>query len=189
MNRIGLLGGTFNPPHNAHVEMAERAIKGTPLDKVIFLPAPSPPHKETAVQYSLRFKMAELAVSGSTGVEVSRLEEFHEGPSYTVELLEFYRGSCSGDIYFIMGSDSLADLASWKDPSRILELATLVVFKRPGFDPIVPCGSEASIVLFEEPMIEVSSSNIRSMVRRGLPIDNFVPKNVQKFILDNSLYS
>jgi nicotinate-nucleotide adenylyltransferase len=189
VSRIGIIGGTFDPPHNAHLDMARQAKSKLFLEKILFMPAPNPPHKTAWSTYETRVRMVELAVSGCPFMELSRLEEFRSGSSFTVDLLEFYRRSHDDDIYFLMGSDSLVDLASWKDPRRILEMATLVIFRRTGFDPKVPIEGDAAVVLFNEPVMDISSSAIREGFASGAPVKPYLPKKVLDFILDNSLYS
>ena len=191
MERVGILGGTFDPPHNAHLAMARAALERIPLDRVLFMPAPEPPHKEPTElsPYAVRLEMVELAISDQPGLDLSRLEESQRGPSYTVELLDLYRRQHDDEIFLILGADSVRDLPDWKSPESILERATLVVFPRPGYPPAVPVAGEASVVIFEEPVLDISSSSIRQRVREGKPIDALVPKMVHKFILDNSLYS
>ena len=191
MKRVGILGGSFDPPHNAPLAMARVALERIPLDTVLFMPAPRPPHKkpDDLTSYSMRLNMTGLAVEGESGLQVSRMEEAHTGPSYTVELLERYRREHDDDLYLILGADSVNELPDWKSTTSILNLATLVVFPRAGYAPVVPVEGEAAVVLFEEPLIDISSSGIRQRVRDGKPIDSLVPKAVHKFILDNSLYS
>ena len=191
VKRTGILGGSFDPPHNAHVAMARAALKEIPLDRVLFVPSLHPPHKDATqiTPYETRVRLAELVVADEPGCEVARLEEFRDGPSYTVELLEHCRAEMDDDLYFLLGADSAADLVSWKDPERLLQLATLVLFPRTGFDSIIPVAGEASVIVFEEPVIDVSSSEVRDKVAAGESIAGSVPNSVQKFILDNSLYS
>lgn len=191
MKRVGILGGSFDPPHNAHLAMARVALERIPLDTVLFMPAPRPPHKKAGdlTSYAMRLHMTGLAVEGEPGLQVSRMEEARTGPSYTVDLLERYRREHDDDVYLILGADSVNDLPDWKSPASILNIATLVVFPRAGYAPVVPVEGESAVVLFEEPLIDISSSGIRERVRDGKPIDSLVPKPVHKFILDNSLYS
>ena len=191
MARIGILGGSFDPPHNAHLAMARAARDRIPLDRVLFMPAPEPPHKRGApmTPYETRVKMVALAIDGESGIELSRLEEFHEGPSYTVELLKHCHRELGEELYFIVGADSASELATWRDPTRVLQLATLVVFPRTGYESRIPVDGEASVVLFEEPVIDISSSEIREHVGEPGFLAKHLPKAVQSFILDNSLYS
>ena len=189
MSRVGILGGTFDPPHNGHVAMAEAAVAGLALDRLLILPAPDPPHKNShdISPYPSRRRMAELAFAGLDNVELSDIEEGRHGPSYTVDLLQQLAGA--DDLYFVVGADSVCDLPAWREPERILALATLVVFPRSGYSPRVPVDSEASVVLFESPVIDVSSSQVRSTAVAGEDIGGLVPADVAKFILDNSVYS
>jgi nicotinate-nucleotide adenylyltransferase len=191
MKRIGILGGSFDPVHNAHVAMANAALARIPLDKVLVMPAPRPPHKagETMSPYALRRRMASLAIAGQAGLELSLLEEESSGASYTVDLLRRYRSRHGDELYLILGADSVQDLPTWKEPSAILNLATLVVFPRTGFGSAVPVRGNASVVLFEEPIIDISSTAIRESVHAGRSIEGVVPPSVREFILDNSLYA
>ena len=192
MRRIGILGGTFDPPHNAHITMAATSLAELPLDRVLFMPAPTPPHKrdEPLTPYDLRRKMTELAIAGHEHMELSLMEEFREGPSYTVDLLEQYKNEHpQDDLYLIIGADSAEEFATWRDPKRILELATLVIFARTGYSNRVPVDGPVSAVLFEEPVIDISSTDIRERYARGESPVELVPKAVHQFILDNSLYS
>ncbi|MFQ5510538.1 MAG: nicotinate-nucleotide adenylyltransferase [Candidatus Krumholzibacteriia bacterium] len=191
MDRVGILGGTFDPPHNAHLRMARAALERIPLDRVLLMPAPHPPHKQAGdvTPYAVRLRMVELAVCGEPGIEVSRMEEGRGGPSYTIDLLDVYRRDHDDDVFLIVGADSVQDLPDWKSPRSILKLATLVVFPRTGYEPAVPVEGKAAVVLFEEPVIDISSSELRKRVREGKPVESFLHKSVHKFILDNSLYS
>ena len=191
MSNIGILGGTFDPPHHAHIAMARTALQEIPLEKVLFMPAPQPPHKNGGdiTPYETRKQMVEAAVSGERGLELSLLEEFREGPSYTYELLAHLKSATDDALFLILGADMAADLPNWKNPQSIVQLATLVVFPRTGYPSRVPVDGDISVILFEQPVIDVSSSEIREMCRRGESIADHVPPAVQKFILDNSVYS
>ena len=189
MGRVGMLGGTFDPPHNAHLAMAETAMDELSLEKVLFLPAPDPPHKSVISSYETRVELVARAIAGRAGFELSRLEEQLPGPSFTVDLLKRYSELHEDDVFFIMGSDSLLEMGSWKRPGRIAELATLVVFLRPGYDPILPADRETSLIVIAEPQIDLSSSGIRSRIAAGDSVAGSLPEAVHKFILDNSLYS
>ncbi len=190
MGKIGILGGTFDPPHTAHLAMADEALKKIPLDRVLFMPAPQPPHKipRPPSAYEDRLKMVELMLEGHDGLELSRMEEFREGPSYTVELLKHFQKSSADEIFFIIGADSLNDLPAWKDPGGILELATLVVFPRTGYRSVLTVGGDASVVLFEEPVIDISSSDIRRDMAAGKDAERYLTPSVREYILSKSLY-
>jgi nicotinate-nucleotide adenylyltransferase len=191
MTRIGILGGTFDPPHRAHVAMATAALDRVPLDRVLVMPAPNPPHKKSAecTPYETRREMARIAFEGVAGVELSTIEETRRGPSYTVDMLELFVRDHDTDVHLILGADSLADLSSWKDPKRILEIATLIVFPRSGYSLVVPIDGPATTIVFEDPVIDVSSTQLRQAYRSGVVNDSGVPPAVHEFILDNSVYA
>lgn len=191
MARVGILGGTFDPPHNAHLAMAETALANIPLAAVLLMPAPHPPLKQTrdVTPYAVRFRMLELAIENRPGLELSRLEEQRSGPSYTVDLLEAFTRQSRDEPFLILGADSVSDLPKWKEPEKIVELATLVVFPRPGHSTVVPVGGDVSVILFESPVMDVSSTEVRRRIREGSPVDSLIPKAVHEFILDNGLYT
>jgi len=191
MSRVGILGGTFDPPHNAHLVMAETALARVPLDKVLFMPAPDPPLKNAVevTPYDTRVEMLGLAIRGRRGLELSRLEEFRSGPSFTVELLRHYRTMFGEEPFLILGADSVCDLARWREPETVLSLATLVVFPRTGYSPRVPVSGDASVVMFEAPVVDISSTDIRARIRAGAPVRSMLPESVLEFILDKRLYA
>jgi nicotinate-nucleotide adenylyltransferase len=191
MMRTGIMGGTFDPPHNAHIVMAETALREIPLETVLFMPAPDPPLKPAArvTPYEDRLCMVRLAIEGRPGLELSRLEESRTGPSYTVDLLRHFLRANRGDPFLILGADSVCDLPRWKEPEEILALATLVVFPRTGYSSRVTVKGDASVVLFESPVIDLSSTEIRARVRGGEPVRGLLPDAVAEFVLDKGLYT
>jgi nicotinate-nucleotide adenylyltransferase len=190
MSRVGILGGTFDPPHFAHLVMAEEAAGAVPLDKVLFMPAPCPPHKteKTLTPYALRLEMVKLLVAGHRKFEISRLEEFRDGPSYTVDLLRHYRREHDDELFLIIGADSLKDFPSWKDPEEILRLATLVVYPRTGYPTGLALAGDAPIVLSDAPAIDVSSSDVRRRFASGRSVERWLPAAIHEFIIENGLY-
>lgn len=191
MARVGILGGTFDPPHLAHVAMVRAALERIPLDRVLVMPAPNPPHKRAGAPtpYPLRKEMTRIAFAGIDRVELSDMEEFRRGPSYTVDLLRHYKTSHDDDLHLILGADSVADMPAWKDPKSILELATVVVFPRTGCSSMVPIDGPLAVILFEDPVIDVSSTAVRDTYKSGGDARHELPPGVHDFILDNSLYS
>jgi nicotinate-nucleotide adenylyltransferase len=190
-SKVGILGGSFDPPHIGHVAMAQSARETLGLDKVLLMPARRPPHKE-AVDLSgweHRLEMARLAARDLKGIEVSLHEESNLGASYTVETLRRFRELYDDEVYFILGADSLRDLPGWREPGSLLELATIVVFPRDGIDARLAVEGDASIVVFETPVIEVASSDVRRKRRAGDRIDHLVPAAVFEYIQANFLYT
>jgi nicotinate-nucleotide adenylyltransferase len=189
--KTGILGGSFDPPHVGHVAMARAAIDTLGLDKVLLMPAHRPPHKDAAdvSDWGHRLAMAKLAAREVDRVEVSPDERQTPGASFTVELLRRYRAAHDDELYFIMGADSLRDLPGWREPDVIVELATLVVFPRAGIEPVLAVDGDARIVVFDTPVIDVSSSEIRRKRRDGDSIRSLVPGSVLEYIEDHSLYT
>jgi nicotinate-nucleotide adenylyltransferase len=190
MKKVGILGGTFDPPHFAHLVIAEEALQAVPLDRVFFMPAPCPPHKaaKTHTPYRLRLEMAKLLVADHPRFEISTMEEFRDGPSYTVDLLRHYHRLHNDEIFLIIGADSLSDFASWRNPEEILDLARLVVFPRSGYPSNQHVEGKAPIILNDAPVIGVSSSDVRRLLAAGRPVDHLLPKPIHDFIMENGLY-
>ena len=185
------MGGAFDPPHNAHIAIAETALREIPLDAVLFMPTPDPPLKPTTrvTRYPDRLEMVRLAIEGRAGLALSRLEEFRTGPSYTVDLLRHFRGATGGEPFLILGADSVCDLPRWREPEAILGLATLVVFPRTGYSSRLTVKGDASVVLFESPVIDLSSTGLRERIRGGAPVRGLLPEAVLEFVLDKGFYT
>lgn len=188
--RVGVLGGTFDPPHNGHVRMAVAALDELGLDQVFLAPATSPPHKsnDDLTPYLHRLAMTERAAEGIDRVSVSQIEEEGEGPSFTINLIHKLRDRGFDDIYFIIGSDSLRELSTWKDPQKVLEMCTVVVFLRG--DTLAQLGVEgpADVIVFETPRIDVSSTQLRACVHDGDVDDAMIPAGVLDYISEHQLY-
>jgi nicotinate-nucleotide adenylyltransferase len=196
--RVALLGGTFDPPHLGHLVAAQEAAVLLELDQVLFLPAGRPPHKlgEPVSALDIRVRMVELAIAGNPRFGLSRADLDGPGPSYTADLLERLRADLSpGELYFLVGMDSLRDLTTWKDPARVLAQCILVVFSRPGHRPVdlkqlersLP-GAENRILVLHTPAVDVSSTDLRARVASGRPIRYLVPESVRMLIEAEGLY-
>ncbi len=198
MARVGVLGGTFNPPHVAHLVCAQEARAQLGLDRVILVPVHTPPHKEAAGDpgAEVRVELCHAAVRGDTGIEVSRIEVDRGGASYTVETLRALHAAAPEDeLTFIVGGDQALGLATWREPEAILELARFAVAERQGIDReavrerlegLAPAGR---LVFFDIPRLDVSSSDLRHRVGAGRPIRHLVPEGVCELIADRGLYA
>lgn len=196
--RLGLLGGTFDPVHLGHLILAEQCREQCGLDEVWFVPSRLPPHKrETKISDGrARVEMLTFAVAGHPAFKVSRIELDREGPSYTVETLQqLVVEDASRELYFLIGGDSLADLPHWREPRRILELATIVAAGR-GRTPLPPMDrireelgeAAARIECIEMPAVDLSSTDLRRRVRDGRSIRYMTPRAVEIYILEHGLY-
>jgi len=198
--RLGLFGGTFDPPHLGHLILAEQCREQCRLDRVLLIPSGQPPHKspDALSDGKLRSEMLEFAFSGMPHFGVDRRELHRAGTTYTVETLEeFHRDFPDAELFFLIGGDSLSDLPTWKEPARILELATIVAVNR-GDRPLADDSALVGKVGAERakrvwrisiPAIDLSSTDLRRRVREGRSIRFLTPRSVEAFIAETRLYS
>lgn len=194
--RIGIMGGTFNPIHLGHLIVAGSAASELELDRVLFMPAQTPPHKRSGeiLEAGHRAAMVQQAIERDSRFEYSDLDLLVDRPSYTAELLvRVSKRHPEADISFIIGADSLRDFPTWYQPTDILSIAKLAVARRPGV-PIdeTMLGALPSLrqrtVLFDSPLIEISSTDIRTRVSNGKRITWLVPESVERYIEKHRLY-
>ena len=196
--RIGILGGTFNPPHLAHLVCAQEAHDQLALDRVIWMPTNVPPHKELEADpgAQVRLELCRRAVSGDDRFEVSSLELDRGGPSFTVDTLRALSDQAPEDeLIFIAGGDMARSLPSWREPEQVLALATFAVAERAGAgrrdiaDRLSSLtGGAAKVQFFAMPRIDVSSSDVRRRVAENRPIRYLVPDPVAEEIEALGLY-
>ena len=187
--RLGIFGGTFNPPHLGHLVIAEQARIQAGLDRVVFVPAFQPPHKVGSgiVQPRHRLNMVRLAIQGNRQFSVSDIEIREQGISYTVRTLELLKAQNPGaELFLILGSDSLRDFPSWKSPDEIRDMAELVVYPRKGFE--MSGEDNRTSLMLKSPLIEISSTELRMSVMRGESIRYLVPDPVEQYIRRHHLY-
>jgi nicotinate-nucleotide adenylyltransferase len=196
---LGILGGTFNPPHIGHLICAQEALVQLKLETVVWIPAGVPPHREVEDDpgAEARFEMCELAVSPDERFTLSRIEVDREGPSYTVDTLRSMRADAADDdeLFLILGGDQASSLRAWHEPEEVLSLATIAVVERTGFArPAIGVqlsglrGAER-LVFFDMPRVDVSSSMVRRRARQGKPIRYLVTDAVAHYIGAQSLYA
>ena len=196
--KIGILGGTFDPPHVGHLTLAETVRMKLGLTKVLFVPAGNPYLKTdrdiTDVEH--RLAMVKLAISGKSHFELSTVEAERSRPSYTVDTLaELKKRSGRRELYFILGWDNLLELPRWHEPVKIVELCYLAAVPRVGYpvpdlealEKEIPGISQKTIVL-DGPLINISSTVVRERVAEGLSIEHLVPEAVGEYIGKNGLY-
>ena len=189
MKRIGILGGTFNPIHIGHLTIAEMVYEQLKLDKVIFVPANLPPHKSSknVAATKDRYHMIRLAVRGNPHFEVLDYEIKKGGKSYSIETVNYLR-ECypkRTKFFFIIGSDLLPTLCTWKRIQDILKIVSFVSVNRPGFKEKKSKIKVKSITL---PGLQTSSSYVRQRITFGKTVKYLVPENVLKYIKQKKLY-
>lgn len=207
--RIGLLGGTFDPIHTGHLDLAAAAERALQLTQVILIPANVPPHRPRPLTSPFhRFAMVSLAVAGRHRWRASDLELRFESPSYTSTTLRRFleRGYEPGELFFLIGADAFRDISSWRDFPSILDRAHFTVVSRPrhpvsalrehlpalaprmvdGADGVIP--ARPSIILVDDATADVSSTAIRAALARGERVDGLVDPRVQQHIEQHGLY-
>jgi len=214
--KVGLFGGSFNPLHIGHLRAAEEVREILDLDKIIFIPSSIHPIKneKNIVDAKYRLRMLELATRDIKDFEVSDVEMKRPGPSYTVDTLKYFKDKFKNyRLIFILGTENLAKIDTWKDYKELFKYADFAVLSRPGFNlknirDIIPRGlvkqfklsenkngktvykhlSGNSLVFFKIKGIRISSTTLRKLVENGKSIKYFVPDRVNKYILKNKLY-
>ncbi len=190
----GLMGGTFDPVHLAHLVIAEEALDRLGLDRVVFVPSARPPHKneEDITPVEHRLEMVRLAILGNPRLVLSDIEARRPAPSYTIDTVRAFRREFGDEekLLFIMGADSLTQFFTWRDPLELISECEFVVVPRPGIELT---DGDARIVdrahLLDAPELELSSSDIRARVREGRTIRYLVPESVRTYIEEKKLYS
>ena len=191
--KIGLFGGTFDPIHNGHLIIAEWVREELQLEKIIFIPAGDPPHKQenniTSIKH--RLAMVNLAIEKNEKFSLSDIEAKKAGKSYTVETLRTLQNKFSSqtNLFWIIGSDSLLDLPNWFQPDEIVRLAQIIVYPRTNY-PV----NEAAVrfknrVLYvDSPLIDISSTLIRDRIRQEKSVRYLLPESVLNYIRRENLY-
>lgn len=190
--RIGVFGGSFNPPHLAHLIAAEYAVSQLALDTLLFIPARIPPHKQhlTLASSEDRVHMVELAVQGNEKFAVSSIELQREGPSYTIDtLLKLQEEMQPASMHLLIGADNLLIFSSWYRVEEIKKIAKIAVMARPTFDlATAPTEHLQNIEIVHIPLLEISSTAIRERVAQGKSIRYLVPDTVHQYIEEQHLY-
>ncbi|MBN1933147.1 MAG: nicotinate-nucleotide adenylyltransferase [Anaerolineae bacterium] len=196
--KVGLIGGTFDPIHLGHLIVAEQVRTRLELDRMIFIPAGLPPHKldEAITDPRHRLEMVRLATADNPYFALSRVDIDRLGPSYTVDTVRLFLDNwgARAELYFLLGSDSLAELPSWRQPDQLIHLCRIVAVGRPGYnvnlaelDRLLP-GVTNLIHIVDTPTLDISSSDIRRRVREGRSIRYLVPQAVEQYIDEHHLY-
>ncbi len=196
--RVGILGGTFDPIHVGHVSAASAALECANLDRVLFVPSAQPPHRAAALAPAEdRLEMCRLAIVGEPRFEVSEVEIRRGGRSYTVDTLqELKRLRRTDDLFLILGWDAAKLLPRWRDPERVVELASIVIISRPGTQAPQPAdfvgaGLDTDRFTFcsRQTTPDVSGSAVRRAIGRGEPVAGKLPGPVERYIATHHLYA
>lgn len=199
--RIGIFGGTFDPVHVGHLIMAEQCREAGELHQVWFIPSARPPHKQDQPLTPIvqRLEMLALAVAGMPAFRIDELEKDRPGPSFTADTLtELHRLHPKNDFALLLGSDCLPDLPFWHQPERILDLAELLIFARPGWPVLSPKELRESLHLpefgplrlriIQVPLIDIASRDLRQRAAEKRSLRFLVPRAVECYIAEKKLY-
>jgi nicotinate-nucleotide adenylyltransferase len=189
--RIGILGGTFNPIHLGHLLIAQDALEATGLDRVLFIPASTPPHKplDGNARATDRQRMVKLAIAGDLRFVLDDREIRRGGKSYSVDTLtELRRRYPRADFYFIIGADSLGELHLWKDARQLVKLCQFIAVTRPGYRPKPARLPGLRYRLLDTHPCAISSCDVRQRLRRGQTVRYLVPAAVARYIERHKLY-
>jgi nicotinate-nucleotide adenylyltransferase len=195
--RVGILGGTFNPPHVGHLAVARSALDQLELDRVVLVPAGIPPHKAIECEPGPmhRLEMCRLTAAANPRIEVSSVELDRPGPSYTVDTLRLLHEQAPDDeLTLIVGSDMAVGLPTWRDPEGILGLATLAVATRVGAERemvrnrLADLRGAERVAFLDMEEVDVSSSLVRERAAQGLEIEGLVAPGVADYIEEHALY-
>ncbi len=190
--KLGLFGGTFDPPHVGHLVLADQCGWALGLDQVAFVPAYRPPHKLdcTLTAFEIRMEMVAAAIAGNAHFSVLPLERDQGGFSYTVDTLRALHASRpDDDLWLLVGEDSLDDLPGWRDPTGIAELARLAVYRRHGANGKVSDPLRGRVDFVAGPLVDVSSTEIRQLFGQGRSVRYLVPDGVLAIMEREHLYS
>ncbi|MDE0552933.1 MAG: nicotinate-nucleotide adenylyltransferase [Candidatus Poribacteria bacterium] len=194
IERIAVMGGTFNPIHYAHLLSAEQVRTGLDYDKILFIPSARPPHKVAdgdIIAAEHRYQMVLLAIAENPNFRVSRIELDREGPSYTIETLKALEKLYGNtrELGWIIGADSLIEYKIWKDFDEVLARCVMIATTRPSYDlNRVPPEVRNRVTTFPVTGVDISATVIRERIRKGLSIRYLVPETVRSYMYRHKLY-
>ena len=197
MRRLGILGGTFDPPHIGHLVLGEYAAEALDFEKVLFVPAADPPHKtdvrKSPVEH--RLAMLQIALADNPRFAISQVDIDRPGPHYSLDTVKIIQQqNPDAELYFVMGGDSLRDLPTWYAPEKLIEHCRLAVMERPGVnaypamhEAILP-DLAARVTMIDAPVLEIASSEIVPRLQQGRSARYLVPDGVLRYIHEHGLY-
>ncbi|WP_312811388.1 nicotinate-nucleotide adenylyltransferase [Sedimentibacter sp.] len=196
--KVGIMGGSFNPIHQGHLVVANEVLNIYNFDKIIFVPAGIPPHKNGLKTNPWdRYIMTQIATVSNDRFAVSDIEVKRTGKSYTLEtLIQFQEMYTDTEFYFITGTDAIIDIPNWHEPEKLLSLCKFIAVSRPGIDKEIiekkikeiKDTLNGHIELMQVPMLQISSTDIRERIKKGVSAKYLLPETVEQYIIKNNLY-
>lgn len=197
--KIGIIGGSFDPIHFGHLIMAEYIREYKDLEKVIFVPTGTAPHKKYSTTSDVRMKMVDMAITNNDYFASSNIEISSENVSYTIDTLKYLRNICPDpEFYFIIGLDNLFNIETWKNFEELSTVTKFIVANRIGYDKGDSSIQEKfdeltskygyDIEIIDTPIVEISSSDIRNRISEGKSIKYLTPQKIEEYIIENEFY-
>jgi nicotinate-nucleotide adenylyltransferase len=187
--RMGVMGGTFDPIHNGHLVAASEVAAALNLDQVVFVPTGAPSQKEAVTGGEHRYLMTVIATAANPRFMVSRVDIDRDKPTYTVDTLRDLKSQYpDAELFFITGSDAIAQILSWHEAAKLWDLAHFVAVSRPGHKMEIPEVPSGAVTFVEVPALSISSTDCRNRVANGDPIWYLVPDGVVQYIGKHGLY-
>jgi nicotinate-nucleotide adenylyltransferase len=190
-NRVGVFGGAFDPPHLAHLRVAQEALRQCGLRRVVLVPNGVAPEKgDETEDKEDRLRMVQILVRGRRGLSASRIEIDREGPSYTIDTIRAMKDDHPEGLCFILGADRLLGIETWRESRTLVKMVPFIVAPRPGVDVTQrgPGWSGAAVFVLDMPPMDLSSSWVREKAARGLELEPWVPRGVAEYIRERGLY-
>jgi len=187
--RVGVMGGTFDPIHNGHLVAASEVAWHFNLDEVVFVPTGQPWHKREVTDGEHRYLMTVIATASNPQFTVSRVDIDRQGPTYTLDTLTDLQAAYpDAEFIFITGADAVAQISGWKSVEKLWDLAQVVAVSRPGHELTISNLPVGGVSLLEVPALAISSTDCRRRVNRGFPVWYLVPDGVVQYISKHHLY-
>lgn len=186
--RIGIWGGLFDPPHIAHLIIAQWVMAEFDLAKVIFVPAANPPHKLNYSSYNIRYALTALAIKDNKRFLICDIEKKLTGQTYTIEVIKKIKEKIRGELHLIIGSDQWQEIETWKNPAQLFNECRIIVAPRPLYPIRKTEKFYKKILISNSPLIDISSTMIREMIMQNIDIRYLVPQAVYDYIKTKKLY-
>jgi len=186
--KIGVFGGLFDPPHIGHLIIAQHVFEEFHLHRILFVPSGNPPHKLNYSPYQSRYAMTELAIAGNENFMISNIESSISDTTYTIETVRALSKEKTDELYLMIGSDQWMEIETWKDPEELFRECRIVVMRRPHYEITKESKFLDRIMISTAPLIDVSSTIIRSRIRKDLSVRYLVESRVYDYIKSNNLY-
>ena len=186
--RVGVFGGLFDPPHTGHLIIAQHVTGEFHLEKMLFVPAGNPPHKHQYSAYDIRHEMTARAIAGNEKFAISDIEKKMPDKTYTIEVIKALRQEADEEFYLVIGSDQWLEIETWKDPEALFKECRIVVVRRPNYDISKDSRFYDRIMTSTAPMVDISSTMIRTRIEKNLSVRYLVTESVQEYITANNLY-